>query len=140
MCLENQKTNPDGVLEKCVEKINSISSSDFEKVELGIKCSNPPFLACRYRYKKEFIMKKTVTILLTTFISFSIFAKTPEYRIKLSDKLDIGTSKSYECVATIAHLAEFPEYSSSWANLSAYDSYFKPYLSNKDVQAAIKTF
>ncbi len=85
-------------------------------------------------------MKKTFTILLTIFISFSLFAETSEYRIKLSDKLDIGTSKSYECVATIAHLAEFPEYSSSWANLSAYDSYFKPYLSNKDVQAAIKTF
>lgn len=82
VCLENQKTNPDGVLEKCVEKINSISSSDFEKVELGIKCSNPPFLARRYRYKKEFIMKKTFTILLTTFISFSLFAKTPEYLSK----------------------------------------------------------
>lgn len=91
-------------------------------------------------------MKKTILsfLLLSTLAVSSLAAKSPdsEYKIEISDKITIGSSRAYECVATIAHLAGFPEfnirqYSDDFAN---YDEYFKKYLNNQDVAQAILYF
>ena len=91
-------------------------------------------------------MKKTILsfLLLSTLAVSSLAAKSSdsEYKIEISDKITIGSSRAYECVATIAHLAGFPEfnirqYSDDFAN---YDEYFKKYLNNQDVARAILYF
>ena len=59
-------------------------------------------------------MKKTILsfLLLSSLAVSSLAAKTTdsEYKIEINDKITIGTSRAYECVATIAHLAGFPEF------------------------------
>ena len=56
-------------------------------------------------------MKKTILsfLLLSTLAVSSLAAKSSdsEYKIEISDKITIGSSRAYECVATIAHLAGF---------------------------------
>ncbi|SEP79165.1 protein of unknown function [Treponema bryantii] len=91
-------------------------------------------------------MKKTILsfLLLSSLAVSSLAAKTSdsEYKIEINDKITIGTSRAYECVATIAHLADFPEfnvkdYSDDFVN---YDEYFNKYLNNQDVAKAILYF
>ena len=59
-------------------------------------------------------MKKSIlsVLLLSALAVSSLNAKNldSEYKIEINDKITIKTSRSYECVAAIAHLAGFPEF------------------------------
>ncbi len=88
-------------------------------------------------------MKKCILSILI----FGIFAIVPlianqnnEYRIQLNDKITIASRKSFECIATIAHLSGFNEYNQPNTDYSAYDNYFKQYLNDKRVENAISYF
>ena len=63
-----------------------------------------------------------------------------EYNIQLNDEITIASRKSFECIATIAHLAGFEEYNQQMTDYSVYDNYFKPYSSDKRVVSAISYF
>ena len=80
-------------------------------------------------------------ILLGIFAIFPLAANQgTEYRIQLNDKISIGARKSFECIATIAHLAGFEEYNQQYTDYSAYDNYFSRYSSDKRVGKAISYF
>ena len=88
-------------------------------------------------------MKKCILSILI----FGIFAIVPlianqnnEYRIQLNDKITIASRKSFECIATIAHLAGFNEYNQPDTDYSAYDNYFRQYSNDKRVENAISYF
>lgn len=96
-------------------------------------------------------MKKfTILVLFSLFFSvcfaknYSTAQKVPysEYQLQISDKLYVGSSESFECLATIAHFAGFEEYNQTEYGIdySTWDSYFSKYLDNKDVNAAINYF
>lgn len=88
-------------------------------------------------------MKKTIlSILLTTLIilPFTAQTKKTDYTVKLNDKITLGTRKSFECAATIAHLAGFEEYNYEVSDYSAYDDYFSKYLKDKRVVKAISHY
>lgn len=88
-------------------------------------------------------MKKTILALLalTTFVTTPLAAqKTSEYRVQLNDKISVGARESFECIATIAHLAGYKEYNDQYTDYSAYDNYFSRYSSDKRVVKAISYF
>ncbi len=62
-----------------------------------------------------------------------------EYFISLCDEIEVGTSRAFECVAVIAYLAGFDEYSRP-AFSSMYDSYFDKYKNDKTVKKAVNKF
>ena len=77
------------------------------------------FKANKYENKpehKEEIkeMKKTLfNIFASLFFITAVSAQTPEYEVVINDRLSVGTRRAFECVATIANLAGFEEYSRS---------------------------
>lgn len=89
-------------------------------------------------------MKKIILLLLvfSTFILSSLTAQAADadYTVKLNDKITIGSRKSFECAATIAHLAGFEEYNYEDCDYSAYDEYFSKYLNDKRVKKAISHY
>lgn len=62
-----------------------------------------------------------------------------EYYVSVGDSIEIGTSRAFECVAVIAHMSGFEEYSAQ-PNPSLYDSYFNQYVKDAKVKKAIETF
>ena len=89
-------------------------------------------------------MKKIILLLLvySTFILSSLTAQETDadYTVKLNEKITIGSRKSFECAATIAHLAGFEEYNEEACDYSAYDEYFSKYLKDKRVKKAISHY
>lgn len=88
-------------------------------------------------------MKKTILSLLavTSLVIAPLTAQNNlEYKVHLNDKILVGTRKSFECIATIAHLAGFEEYNQQYTDYSAYDNYFSRYSSDKRVGKAISYF
>lgn len=80
-------------------------------------------------------------ILLGIFAIFPLTANQgTEYRVQLNDKISIGSRKSFECIATIAHLAGFKEYNQKNTDYSAYDNYFSRYSLDKRVVNAVSYF
>lgn len=69
-------------------------------------------------------------------------AEIVEVKNVVSDDLELKISSAFECVAMIAHLAGFDEYSGNNSNgaISRYYDYFKPYLEQPKTEAAIKLF
>lgn len=65
-----------------------------------------------------------------------------EVKNVVSDDLELKISSAFECVAMIAHLAGFEEYSGNNRDgaISRYDRYFKPFLNQKKTEAAISYF
>ena len=85
--------------------------------------------------------KKLLSILLiSVFVTAMLFADNNEYRVKLNDNVDAGTSRAFECAAVIAHYAGFQEYCDSNTDFSNYDSYFSEYFRNKDFTNAISYY
>ena len=87
-------------------------------------------------------MKKCIlSILITACLIFSsAFADGPEYRVKINDKVEIGTSRAFECAAVIAHLAGFPEYNMEKSHSHEYAAYFVQFNKDEKVQIAIRYF
>ena len=87
-------------------------------------------------------MKKCIlSILITAGLIFSsAFADGPEYRVKINDKVEIGTSRAFECAAVIAHLAGFPEYNMEKSHSHEYAAYFVQFNKDEKVQIAIRYF
>lgn len=91
-------------------------------------------------------MKKSILslCLFTTICVFASCAKSTSYEhtIQINDKITIGTSRAYECSATIAHLAGFEEYNNPDFEqyYKVYDDYFSKYMKDKRVVKAISYF
>ncbi len=86
-------------------------------------------------------MKKSLLSILFIFLCSSVLLyANEEYRVKINDKAEVGTSRAFECAAVIAHYAGFPEYSYTNTDFSSYDSYFSAFLQNKDFKAAVSYF
>ncbi len=92
---------------------------------------------------KNYLKKSILSLVaITGFFLSSLPAQraNSDYTVKLTDKITIGTRKSFECAATIAHLAGFDEYNYEDADYSAYDEYFSKYLNDKRVKKAISHY
>ena len=92
---------------------------------------------------KNYLKKSILSLVaITAFFLSSLAAQTAnsDYTVKLTDKITIGTRKSFECAATIAHLAGFDEYNYEDSDYSAYDEYFSKYLNDKRVKKAISHY
>lgn len=85
--------------------------------------------------------KKLLSILLiSVFATVLLFADNGEYRVKINDNVEAGTSRAFECAAVIAHYAGFPEYCDSNTDFSNYDYYFSKFFKNKDFMDAVSYF
>jgi len=88
-------------------------------------------------------MKKRFLPLLTSLLlSASLFAQTEEYKLQLNERIYVGTSRAFECVATLAYLSGFQEYSqiSNQDYANNLNNYFNQYRSDDKLQAALSTF
>ena len=93
--------------------------------------------------QKNYLKKSILSLLaITAFIFSSLSAQTAnsDYSVQLTDEITIGTRKSFECAATIAHLAGFEEYNYENSDYSFYDEYFSKYLNDKRVKKAISHY
>ena len=87
-------------------------------------------------------MKKSLlTIFALLFFITMASAQTAEFEVKINDRLSVGTSRAFECVATIAHLTGFQEYSQERDPFFyKFNDYFEQYLSDEKVKKAILCF
>ena len=85
--------------------------------------------------------KKLLSILyISMFSAVLLFADNGEYRVKINDKVEAGTSRAFECAAVIAHLAGLQEYNDPNTDFSNYDSYFSAFYKDKDFLDAISYY
>lgn len=68
--------------------------------------------------------------------------KSSEYSVEITDNFKLTVSEAFECVAMICHLAGFQEYqgNNEGGDITRYDEYFKPYLTQKSVAIAVNHF
>ena len=87
-------------------------------------------------------MKKSLfTAFASLFFITVVSAQTPEYEVVINDRLSVGTRRAFECVATIANLAGFEEYSQERDSFfRKFHDYFDNYLSDEKVKKAISCF
>lgn len=89
----------------------------------------------------ELRMSKKTTILGAILALCQVLA-AQNFEIKITDNLSVGNCKAFECVALMAHLADFEEYNGNDQTglIAVYDDYFKPFLKNKKVKKSISYF